>query len=312
MIRRLLPLWVFVTALFLSSASCAEDAAIWVALADRGGIYAETAAVLSAEVTRDTRRAEMSVAPWQELQAARPPQLIVTLGAGAFRGILDRLKREPALAGVPVLAVLLPQASYEALAPKSPNIASVTSAVFLDQPVERYFDLIRIALPDRRKVGVLLGPDSSALKSVLSRAAAARGMSLMQASPERDDIYPALRAVLADADVLLSVPDSHVFNAGSLQNILITSYRQRVPMVTFSESYVKAGAALALYTSPAQAATQAAAAVRSFFANRSLPPPRTSIGFSVATNPEVARSLGLTLDDPERLAAALRRKEEGR
>jgi ABC-type uncharacterized transport system substrate-binding protein len=118
--------------------------------------------------------------------------------------------------------------------------------------------------------------------------------------------------VLAEADVLLALPDTRVFNAGSLQNILITTYRQRVPLVAFSAAYVKAGATLALYASPAQAASQAAAMVRIFLGGRGLLPPQSALEFSVALNERVARSLGLPDDDPAALADTLRRQEAAR
>lgn len=283
------------------------------ALSARDGVYTEAAAALNRELAEDARIRDVKTAAWQELPspALRPPGLIVTLGANAFRGMVERIKREPVLAGIPILAALLPQASYEALAPKAPFL---TSAVFIDQPAERYLDLLRIALPERHRVGILFGPGSAALQPALNKAAMGSGTHLVQQPPltERDDIYPTLSRILAEADVLLSLPDSHIFNAGSLRNILIASYRQRVPMVAFSEAYVKAGATLALYTSPAQAASQTAAAIRRYYATRNLPPPQLSAEFSVAVNADVARSLGLTMETAERLALALRRKEESR
>jgi len=127
-----------------------------------------------------------------------------------------------------------------------------------------------------------------------------------------DELYPALRTLLGEAEVLLALPDNQVFNAGTLQNILITTYRQRVPMVAFSAGYAKAGAALALHVSPAQAASQTAGVVRAFVAGRALPPPQLATEFSVAANERVARSLGVVIDDPSALGEALKRQEGGR
>lgn len=291
----------------------AADPLVWVALSDSGGAYAEAAASLREELGAAASRIELRVAPWQELlgAAARPPQLVVTLGAAAFRAMVENAQGEAGMARVPILAALLPRTSYEALAPKS---RITTSAVFLDQPVGRYIELLRLTMPERKKVGVLLGPESSALAPALTKAARARGLQLVSApvSDEHEDLYPALRTVLAEAEVLLALPDTRIFNAGSLQNILITTYRQRVPLVAFSAAYVKAGAALALYASPAQVASQAAAMVRSFLAGRGLPAPQAAGEFSVAMNERVARSLGIAADDPSAVADTLRRQETAR
>jgi putative tryptophan/tyrosine transport system substrate-binding protein len=169
-------------------------------------------------------------------------------------------------------------------------------------------------MPERKKVGVLLGPESAALAPALVKAALARGLRLVTAEVggDSEEIYPALRSLLAEVDVFLALPDNKVYNASSLQNILISTYRQRVPMVAFASGYVKAGAALALHVSPAQAATQTAAVVKSFLAGRPLPPPREAAEFSLAENERVARSLGVSVDDLTALTETLKRQEAGR
>lgn len=288
----------------------ASETLIWVALTDPGGAYTEAAATLREELGQAGRPIELRIAPWQELQGAtaRPPQLIVTLGAAAFRAMVEQVQRESSLARVPIVAALLPRASYEALAPKG---KATTSAVLLDQPLPRYLDLLRLAMPERRKIGVLLGPESAALAPALGKAASSRGLQLVtaQVATDQEDLYPALRTVLGEAEVLLALPDARVFNAGTLQNILITTYRQRVPVVAFSAAYLKAGATLALYASPAQAASQAAGMVRGFLAGRGLPPPQVASEFSVGINERVALSLGLSPGDAASLTDTLRRQE---
>ncbi len=309
--RRFVPCWLMVMGLLLSGVAWAQDT-VWLALTDRGGVYAMTAGAMASELSRDAPRLTVVTGSWQELStaSARTPNLIVTFGASALRGVLERQRQEPALAGVLILAALIPQATYDSLVLRP----TVASAVLLDQPVERYLDLIRVALPAARRIGVLFGPDSVSLRPALQRAAAARGLQL-QAPPALgagDDIYPPLNAVLSDADVFLALPDNRIFASGSQQNVLVTSYRRRIPVVTYSEPYVRSGAAMGLFATPAQVAAQAAAAVRVFLITRSLPAPRAASGYSIAINSEVARSLGLNLGDPEQLLQALRRKEDGR
>lgn len=311
MARLSLPYWLMFVAALLPGAGLAEDT-VWLALTDRAGVYAATAGAVAGELAKDGPRLSVVTGTWQDLPAAptRTPNLIVTFGASALRGVLERQRQEPALAGVLILAALIPQATYDSLVLRP----TVASAVLLDQPVERYLDLIRVALPAARRIGVLFGPDSVSLRPALQRAAAARGLQL-QAPPALgagDDIYPPLNAVLSDADVFLALPDNRIFASGSQQNVLVTSYRRRIPVVTYSEPYVRSGAAMGLFATPAQVAAQAAAAVRVFLITRSLPAPRAASGYSIAINSEVARSLGLNLGDPEQLLQALRRKEDGR
>lgn len=300
-------------ACLLPGTALAEDVGVWIALSESGGPYVEAASALRDDLTASApRRAEVRVGPWQDMlvASAKPPQLVVTVGAAAFRGLIEDAQRGGALANVPVLAILVPRSFYESLASKA---RAPTSAIVLDQPLTRYLDLLRLAMPERKRVGVLMGAESAPLFAALTKAAAARGMQLVTAQVGSDEeLYPALRNVLTDAEVLLALPDARVFNTGSLQNILITTYRQRVPVVAFAPGYVRAGATLALYCSPTQVASQAAVAVRGFIAGRGLPAPQAAGEFSVAVNDRVARSLGLSVDDSTNLADALRRQEAQR
>lgn len=290
-----------------------SDGRLWLVLSEPDGAYADAATALRDELAADTRPNDWMVAPWTQLpdKSAAPPRLVVALGGRAFAAMVDKALTEPAWAKVPLLAALVPRASYEALAAKAPG---PTSAVWLDQPIERSLTLLRQAMPERQRVGVLFGPDSESLKPALLKAAAAQGLLVHHATlyAQGDDVYPALRSVLSDSQVLLALPDNLVFNSATLQNILITAYRQRIPMVTYSAAHVKAGATLAVHATPVQIANQAAAIVRSVLAGRGLPSARGAEQFSVAVNAQVGRSLGLVTVDPDALMQAVRRQEGAR
>jgi putative ABC transport system substrate-binding protein len=306
-------LLILAIAWLLPTCAAANDFSIWIAVSELGGPYLEAANALRSGVAQPAPyRIETRLDSWQDLLATpgKSPQLIVTVGAAAYRGVIDEAQHGGVLANVPVLAILIPRMSYESVAPKA---RAPTSAIFLDQPLGRYLDLLRLAMPDRKRVGVLLGPESSSLAAPLAKAAAARGLQLVTARVSGDeDLYAGLRSVLADAEVLLALPDARVFNAGSLQNILIATYRQRVPLVAFAPGYVKAGATLALYSSPTQAADQAVALVRAVAGGRALPAPQAASDFSIGVNERVARSLGLNFGEAADLGARLRRQEAQR
>ncbi len=236
-----------------------------------------------------------------------PPGLVLTLGVQALRLAAERA-RQPAWRGVPVLAGLLPQAAFEPLAAELPR---GSSAVWLDQPLDRLLALTREAFAPDRRVGVLLGPTSALQEDWLDRAARRLGLQLVKSAPigRSADIYPALSEVLNASDVLLALPDPLVFNTDTLQHILMATYRQRVPVLSYAASHVRAGATLALYTSPVQVAQQMAQAVRAARAGAPLPTPAWAQDFTLAANEQVARSLGRSLPVASQLAAALRRLE---
>jgi len=55
-----------------------------------------------------------------------------------------------------------------------------------------------------------------------------------------------LHYIRSNADVLLAIPDQTVYSRKTAKEILLFSYRNRIPFVGLSESWVKAGALYAI------------------------------------------------------------------
>jgi len=287
-----------------SGVTQASEPVVWVALSEVGGVHAEAAAAVTTEIERaGAGQGDAVVRPWRELTGA-PPRLIVAIGSQAVSGMLASGPR------VPLLAVLVPEAAFQRAVAgfnDRPN-----SAVLLDQPPGRQLAALRLALPSLRRIGILLGPESRWQEAAFQRAATETGAQLIVgrvSSP--DGLAGALQRTLDDSDLLLAVADPVVFNNTSVQNILTAAYRQRVPLAAFSPAYVKAGALLAVYSTPAQVGRQAGEIARVFLSGRPLPPPQPPQDFVVGINAELARSLGIPLQaaDEHSLAVQLRAAE---
>ncbi len=212
----------------------------------------------------------------------------------------------------PVLSALIPRRGFERVLRDSGRTASAQfNALYLDQPLPRQLALIRLALPQARQVGMLLGPQSWPEKPALIAAAGASGLSLRAVRLDDDALlFDALQSILADSEVLLAQADPLVYNSNTIQNILLTSVRLKVPLLAFSPAYVRAGALLALYSTPTQAGTEAAHWVLHALAMRGLPEQALEpADFEISVNAQVARVLGLTLD-AQALRQALKRLEQ--
>ncbi|WP_232428809.1 ABC transporter substrate-binding protein [Aromatoleum toluclasticum] len=275
-----------------------------VVTAERSGAHEETLVALRTALAPDVPEGDMEVLGLRELdrETLADARIVVTIGTQAAKAVGARM---PA---VPVLYTLIPRDAFD-LIQYGPH-ADRYSAIFLDQPVHRQIALLNIALPHKPNLALLASPASNDLARRL--AAVAREQQLpatIEKISTADEIYPALERLLAEPAVLLALPDSTLFNSYTIQNVLLTSYRHRAPLVGFSPAYVRAGALLALYSTPAQIARQAADAVRRVLAGGGLPPPQSPREFEVATNPNVARSLSIGLDSAERIAARLRQRE---
>ncbi|MFZ5594363.1 MAG: ABC transporter substrate-binding protein [Pseudomonadota bacterium] len=248
----------------------------------------------------------------QEEQNIPRGDLIVTIGTVAAQKIAQ-LKVS---AQTPVLSILVPKANIDDIIrgrSGAANSGQQHSAVYLDQPLPRQLELVRLALPGYDEIGALFGPTSRMLLPELENAAANKKLRLRERIVRKSDtLATALTELLTESNVLLAVPDPLIFNPYTVQNVLLTTYRQKIPVIGFSLAYAKAGALMAVYSSPAQIAQQTAeiiilAAAR----NWQLPPPQYPRYFNIAVNRQVARSLGLEIPDESSLQRRLRQAEDG-
>lgn len=297
-----------------TAASVRAAPAVVIVSSDASAAYAEAVQALVGELVQgglapaDVQRmtaAEFAAAPLPPSMST--PKLFIALGAQAALALARAQPQLPA----PVLCALLPRSAFERVLQLSGRKASAQfSGLVLDQPLGRQLSLVRLALPQTTHLGVLLGPESKALAPTLAGLAVARGFNVVEANVDQNEpVFTGLRQVLEGAQVLLALPDPAVFNANSLQNILLTSFRARVPVVAFSPAYVRAGALLALYATPAQTGQQAGELALGVLRGRALPAqPIEPRVFSISVNAHVARSLDLTLD-ADRLTQELSRSE---
>jgi len=295
----------FFSVLFIFSKSCAsEEFRVILVLSDDTPLYQNFSGSFTQNLSihpikTTVVRAEVFV------DDVPSTNLIVTVGLKAANWVAPRTQ-------TPMLATLIPQSQYAELSRQRPR-GSATSALFLDQPIERQIDLLHTALPERKKVGLLHSPeinvDLDEARSILAR----HGMTLISRnSSSPDALHKDLEFVLDRSDVLLVIPDNGIYNNNTLRNILLQSYRQDVPLVGYSQALVKSGALCAAYSSPEQIATQASAMVSQFFKYGTLPIPQHPQLFSIAINSDVAKSMGISIPSAESLKNKVDKLQGGR
>lgn len=198
-----------------------------------------------------------------------------------------------------MLAVLVPKDGIARLMREFPALAKkesgVFSAIYLDQPLKRQLGLISAVLPQAHSVGVLYSEPPRDM-NILRSLAAARRLELKEESTTSfPSLHAALQSLLLNSDVLLALPDTDIYNPMTIRNILLATYRNKVPLIGFSAAYVKAGALCAVFSTPEQIAEQSLKIIYGFVETRSLPPPQYAKEFDVTVNEQVARSLGINI-----------------
>lgn len=232
-------------------------------------------------------------------------QVVVAVGVRATEAVAALPIRTP------VLAAMVPRVWY--LKTGRGLLAAggrrELSAIYVDQPLDRQAALIRLALPEVRRVGVLLGSEQAQLVPELDAALRAQRLDLVSALLPADEerLLPTLENLLPDADLLLAVADPRVFNRSTAQSLFLTTYRYRTPVMGYSRSMTRAGALLALHASPAQIGQQAAETVVAALQGGAvrLPVPAYPVYFSISINEKVGRSLGIPLASEAELAARM-------
>ena len=287
---------------------------IVILVSGQGSSYTELLESLQTEI-RKTPNIRISTATWGTTGWESSlnniiygsTQLLIAVGSNATRVALESTDTR-----IPVLCILLPKSTYEAMlvTAKINSSQRRISAIYLDQPLSRQLDLIKQALPKNNRLGVVLGPESSRDTDRLQILAEARGLTLTLERAQRDSaLYPALQRALADTDVFLAVPDPYVINPETAQNVLLTSFRQRVPVIGFSAAYVRAGALAAVFSSPAQIGTEAGEIARQVYRGQPLGAAKYPKYFSVTINRQVANSLNLVLEEEATLREKLQKQD---
>lgn len=272
--------------------------------------HVETVQTIALEFTRAyPERAQPSItylsdSHLQEAELLQGARVVMTLGSDALASVLALDVR------IPVVASLIPRAGMERILREAPSKSQASvSAVYLDQPFSRQVELMRLALPNTRRVGVLFGSESSQQSPTLQSALQSKGMELVSGYVGGSGtLFSALKAVLDDTDVLLAVPDSKVYNGSTISNVLLATYRARVPVIAFSPAYVRAGALMSLHSTPRQIGIQAFSIAKTHLTGNTGISLQYPTDFTVVLNEQVARSLDLVLDERS-LTERLKRSE---
>lgn len=267
---------------------------LWIALSNQDPVYLEAVSSLRAEMPN----VSMRVADWRELDfAVSPPRLLVTVGSEA----LGKLK---AAAGkTRIVTMLTPRSTLDTA---SANSAGFLTGIHSEQSFSQQAAFLRAAFPNKSRVGMVLGPSAARYQNELVRQLRRVGMdAVIETIQTQNELPAAMQTVLAACDVFLAVPDAQAINNQTAKFILLSSYRQSVPVVGYSISFVRAGAALAMVSSPEQIGKETALMVKEVLAGK-IPPPRSPQAFEIRVNDNVARSLSLDLD-----ADALTRRLRG-
>ena len=175
------------------------------------------------------------IGPALERARSAGANLILALGALAATAAAREINHIPVVSGL-----ILSAEEFNS----KPNF----TCVVLDFPLKEQFQWMRSLAPECKNIGVLYNQAQN-LQKVEAAKKIARSMGLtLYAQPVRSpsDIPLALESLSKKIDILWGIPDDMVFIPQTAKQILLFSFRNRIPLIGASCEWVKAGALYAL------------------------------------------------------------------
>ena len=278
-------------------------------LSGEGGIYRQVFNGINTTLLADNTPADIEIlqhilpSGTSEIENFDPlsgsADLVVSIGTLATEFVLASDTETPHL------SVLIPQNRFDALLTEHGHKEDgYRSVIFLDQPVERQISLISVLFPPDTKVGVLVDSSRRDLEGRIEESADRHSVkiSVSEILPDQN-VVRHIRRLVEESDLGLAVDHSLTLQPSIAKWLLYTAYRSRKPIIAFSKAYLNAGALAAVYSTPEQFGRHAGEEIRNIVDPDQTRHPfrRYSRYFSVDFNDSVARSLGVSLPDKEKL-----------
>lgn len=218
--------------------------------------------------------------------------LIIPLGSSLCKRSIERFRKNQ------VFCQLLTRKQYSAIIQKSePRI----SAIFIDQSIERFIQLVKHSLAQGAKTGILLSNSTAHLQKSIDQAASQYSLAVDIQVIEKAELVDQISVLLSRVDALLTIPDKQVLNRSTIKSIFLSSYLKKKPVFSYSTSYVKAGAVAAIFSTPRDLSDALIDELSNYKKDKTLPKPASAKLFSIEINQDVAHSLGMDQLDEDRL-----------
>lgn len=195
---------------------------------------------------------------------------------------------------------------------ESHGVSGETSSIYVDQPPLRMLSLVKAALPGSGTITIAVGESSQRFGDEIKAACDTLHLAcehmLVKDSAGIED---ALEVAAYSGRVLMVLPDPLVINASTAKTLILGAYLRRISLVGFSHALVKAGALMAVYSTPEQLGMDAANMANDALSNHPvhLPQSRYPTLFSVAVNYQLARALELDLPSEDTLKQMIKKAE---
>jgi len=226
-------------------------------------------------------------------QALGAPQqrIVITIGSEALASV-NAHKIEDLVIPSMILRSDRPRAAQSGLASPRPP------AVYLDLPLTSLINELRTLLPGKNRLGIIRNSSRAEADPSVSARVRQQGFTLDVAECSRpEDLVKSFLSLKGKADFVVVLPDSTLYNSTTVRPLILASLESRLPIVGFSSSFVRAGAAVAIYPDFKDIGWQTADLVQKLIAGRTGLADESPRKLQVAVNQRVLRLLGLNCNE---------------
>lgn len=285
------------------AALASEPARVLIIVSDKP-VYREAADALVAAVRERGHVPELIALPESDapayasaLQRCRDWKPTV-IAAGGTALTSDVLRDVP---DIPVAYFMVPNAlDAPFCAEDSPHRKRVGGVPSDVAPAEQ-LAWISATAPDARRICVLHGERTRRTAEALAAAGRARGIEVALVAARGDAFTEATsKDSLGDAQGVVMIPDSQVYNGANIQHLLLWGIREKRAVWAFSDKAVKAGAFAGFYLEPADVGRECAAVIDDLIRGSAQAGPHYCPRAQRAINVHTASLIGLSLNDASR------------
>jgi ABC-type uncharacterized transport system substrate-binding protein len=167
--------------------------------------------------------------------------------------------------------------------------------VYLDVPMAGILSQLRILLPGKNRCGMIRNTSRDQPDPSLSERVKQQGFSLEVVECSRpEELVKSFLSLKGNADFVVLLPDSSLYNNTTVRPLIQASLENRLPLVGFSASFVRAGAAVGIYPDFRDIGAQAAEVATKLIAGDAGLGDEGPRKLQVAVNQRVLRLLGLS------------------
>lgn len=215
----------------------------------------------------------------------RQAQLVVVIGDPALEFVRD-------LQDTPILTLLAPSAK---------NLPANFTGIDLRILPSRQLEAMSLLMPKLHRIGALYNPAVSGqwVQEALMNQVSAVETLLFRKVASPDQLPKALQSLSNAIDAYWLLPDEMVTNPQAMEQLRLFSMANRVPIISFSEKYLKAGAAAAITFDMDDMGRQAATMAARLLAGTkpATIPMEPARGLRIIANTSAFRQMGVPINE---------------